>query len=133
VVIGFTPLKTRLQAIVDRRFKELRDPASDLEVFVTEVHHALSPPDRDRTLRRLLEVAVASYNASGGEIQVRVSNAAATRLTVGTTAGPASHRVVVTKDELQVTLVLFGSDPSRDSDILQTTLAAVLDEIGQSS
>ncbi|HKB27525.1 MAG TPA: hypothetical protein VKC59_00725, partial [Candidatus Limnocylindrales bacterium] len=58
VVIAFTPIKGRLQAFVDRRFKENRDPAHRLDEFVKEVAASLSSLDPPRTLRRFLGVVV---------------------------------------------------------------------------
>jgi hypothetical protein len=148
VVVGFTPLKTRLQAIVDRRYKEVPDPASALEAFVTEVRHALSPPDRDRTMRRLTEVAVESYQARGGEVQVRVAETPTRPITVGTMTdplshqasatagamtGPVTHRASATAGDLHATLVLVGADLSRDYTVLDAALVAVVDEIGRPS
>ena len=133
VVVGFTPLKTRLQAIVDRRFKEVRDPAPDLDAFVADVRNALSTPDGDRTFRRLTEVAVASYQARGGEVQMRVAKTPMRSMTVGTMAGPESHRASATAGDLHATLVLVGADPSRDYAVLDTALVAVVDEIGAPS
>jgi hypothetical protein len=133
VVVGFTPLKTRLQAIVDRRFKEVRDPASALEAFLTEVRHTLSAPDRDRTIRRFTEVAVESYYARGGEVSTHIASTPMRSISVGTITGQVSHRASATAGDLQATLVLVGADPSRDYEVLDQALVALVDEIGAPS
>jgi hypothetical protein len=74
VVTAFTPIKGRLQSLVDRRFKENRDPAARLNGFVTEVRASLSSPDPPRTLRRFLGVVVAACDLAGGRIELERPN-----------------------------------------------------------
>jgi hypothetical protein len=70
VVTAFTPIKSRLQSLVDRRFKENRDPAVRLDGFVADVRASLSSPDPPRTLRSFLRVVVAACDLSGGRIKL---------------------------------------------------------------
>jgi hypothetical protein len=70
VVTAFTPIKSRLQSLVDRRFKENRDPAAQLDSFVNEVLASLSSLDPPRTLRRFLGVVVAACDLPGGRIEL---------------------------------------------------------------
>jgi len=75
VVTAFTPIKSRLQSLVDRRFKENRDPAAQLDGFVKDVLASLSSLDPPRTLRRFLGVVVAACDLPGGRIELERSGA----------------------------------------------------------
>ena len=66
VVVVFTPVKNALQSIVDRRFKEIRDPTAPLGAFVARVQDGLWRLDPDLVVKRLLAVSVDSLAASGG-------------------------------------------------------------------
>ena len=68
VVVVFTPVKNALQSIVDRRFKEIRDPTAPLAAFVTRLQEGLWRLDPDLVARRLLAVSVDSLAASGGVV-----------------------------------------------------------------
>jgi hypothetical protein len=70
VVVGFTPLKTRLQAIVDRRFKEVRDPSTPLAEFVDALHGRMWPVKPAVALRHLLEVGIGALGATGGDVTI---------------------------------------------------------------
>jgi hypothetical protein len=65
-VAAFDPLKTRLQALVDKRFKEAPDPAKKLKAFEEQVRTRLYPIGVMQGTRRLLEEAVAAFEAKGG-------------------------------------------------------------------
>ena len=55
----FTPIKTRLQAIVDRRFRDVHDPLRRLADFSKQVETGIWVVDGRLALARLLEEAVA--------------------------------------------------------------------------
>jgi hypothetical protein len=141
VVAAVNPIKTKLQAIVDRRFKEVRDPAKELGAFVAEVHGSLSRPDRDRTLQRFLEAAVLAFAASGGEITLRTgerersfhaagpSDDGAQRLDAELEASQAPLRASAAAGNLGGELSLSGGDWSRGADTLAPAFAGVLGEL----
>jgi hypothetical protein len=66
VVALFTPLKERLQGLVDRRFKEHSDAGKRLHGFEEQVRKRMSAVDAGPITRRLLEDAVAAFEAKGG-------------------------------------------------------------------
>jgi hypothetical protein len=68
VVIVFTPAKNALQSVVDRRFKEVRDPTAPLAAFVARLQEGVWRLEPELVLRRLLSVSVDSLAASGGSI-----------------------------------------------------------------
>jgi hypothetical protein len=64
----FTPIKTRLQAVVDRRFRDEHDSLRQLGEFSKRVESGIWVVDRRLALERLLEEAVAALGAVGGQI-----------------------------------------------------------------
>ena len=135
VVTAFTPIKGRLQALVDRRFKENRDPAARLDAFVKEVQASLSALDSPRTLRRLLGVVVAACDLRGGRVELELPKTDPWSATEGelSTADPAVNASVPLGDGT-VRLVLApsrrtGSISPRDRKAIDRTLAAVVAEL----
>ncbi|MGH2406750.1 MAG: hypothetical protein ACRDF7_01560 [Candidatus Limnocylindrales bacterium] len=63
VVSFFTPVRTRLQRFVDRRFKEVGDPRVRLAEFVATIETGIWRLEPDAVLRRLLEVSAAALGA----------------------------------------------------------------------
>lgn len=63
-----TPIKTRLQAIVDRRVQDLHAPVRRLEDFSKRVSSGIWVVDARLALGKLLEEAVAAFDAEGGEV-----------------------------------------------------------------
>jgi hypothetical protein len=135
VVTAFTPIKGRLQSLVDRRFKENRDPAARLDGFVSEVRTSLSSPDTPRTLRRFLGVVVAACDLPGGRIELERPNA--DRWSVDEGEPSTSDPVVTVSAPLgtgTVSLVLSpsrrtGSISPRDRMAIDRALAAVVAEL----
>ena len=71
IAASFTSLRNWLQARVDRRFKEPRDPGPVLRKLVDEAQRSLARPDPERFARRLLDTAVEVTDARGGEVRLR--------------------------------------------------------------
>jgi hypothetical protein len=128
VVSAFTPVKTRLQAIVDRWFKEAHDPEAEFEAFVAEIHGTLGQPDLDRALHRFLEVAVAAFGASGGDLRLRGAGPErAFHTGEGSNAGLL--RASVTIATRRVDILLTGTDSGHDAAALESGLTSVMDEL----
>jgi hypothetical protein len=70
VVIVFTPAKNALQSVVDRHFKEVRDPTAPLAAFVDQLREGIWRLEPDLALHRLLAVAIDSLAASGGAVEL---------------------------------------------------------------
>ena len=62
----FTPIKSSLQAIVDRRFRDQVDARRRLEAYVNRIGSAEWRPDPARTLRGFLTVAIEALDTPGG-------------------------------------------------------------------
>jgi hypothetical protein len=68
VVAAFTPVKDWLQARVDKRFKEVPDPAKKLKTFGDQMRAVLQVIDVEQMTHRVLEEAVLAFDAQGGAI-----------------------------------------------------------------
>ncbi len=75
LVSTFTPLKNVLQGIVDRRFKDPREPLAPLQAFSNQVKAVEEVIDRKLAARRLLDEAVISLQASGGAVFLAMGGA----------------------------------------------------------
>ncbi|HET7011197.1 MAG TPA: hypothetical protein VFI11_10510 [Anaerolineales bacterium] len=65
---AFTPIRTRLQSAVDRRFKDVHDARGRLDALRTEVRQGLWVVSPVHASRRLLDEAVAAFDAEGGAV-----------------------------------------------------------------
>ncbi len=131
VVALFTPIKNRLQLVVDRRFKEASDPATRLRRFYEQVRGVVQVMDAEGIMRRLLEQSVAAFEAEGGAVYVQRNG----RLTLLSTSGAwndqVSMSVPLAHAGAQLGLLTLG--PRRggrdyspdDREVLDRTVAAV--------
>jgi hypothetical protein len=75
VVATFTPIKDRLQSLVDRRFKEAPESIRRLNTFGEQVRTRVSTVEANQIIRRLLEEAVIAFAATNGKAYVEVEGA----------------------------------------------------------
>lgn len=66
IVAVFTPIKERLQAFVDKRFKQAPESIRRLNLFADHVRSRVSTVEASQITRRLLEEAVSAFGAAGG-------------------------------------------------------------------
>jgi hypothetical protein len=71
VVAAFDPIKTALQKLVDRRFKEAPDPLKRLNGFGNQLQSVLLVFDAEQTARRFLDEAVAAFGAESGALHLK--------------------------------------------------------------
>ena len=64
----FTPIKTRLQAVVDKRFHDVHDPLRRLADFSKRIDAGIWIVDKRLALERLLEESMAALDAVGGQV-----------------------------------------------------------------
>ena len=64
----FTPIKNKLQTVVDKRFKESHDPISELAAFSKQVESVLDVIDAEQLTCKLLQEAVTAMGAEGGAV-----------------------------------------------------------------
>jgi hypothetical protein len=128
VVAAFNPIKTRLQAIVDRRFKDSHSPDAALDAFVLEVRQSLSPPDPQRSLTRFLETAVAAHRSTGGSVSVTTARRKPWTSTTGKPWHGPAMVAVAAAGPMTVRLEISRSDEFATTDALQAALEAVVAE-----
>jgi hypothetical protein len=135
VVTAFTPVKNRLQHVVDQRFKETRDPAARLEAFVGVVRDALSPLDARKTLRRFLAVVVEACDLPGGRVDLDAAGESEWTASVGDEPVEGQAMVVTAPAaKSAVRLVLSppertGAISARDRAAIEAALGAVAGEL----
>jgi hypothetical protein len=66
VASAFTPVRTWLQAAVDRRFKDVHDPARRLSALAEEITHGIWVLHPQQAAARLLTEAADAFGAVGG-------------------------------------------------------------------
>jgi hypothetical protein len=69
VVAMLTPVKNYLQTLVDRHFRESRDPAKELRKLSTETRSTLEVLDHDQFARRFLASVAGVLDAPGAALQ----------------------------------------------------------------
>lgn len=68
VVALFEPLKTGLQHLVDKRFKEARDPSKELRAFGDQVRAVVQVLRVEQLAQRLVDTATGAFDAQGGVV-----------------------------------------------------------------
>jgi hypothetical protein len=68
---AFTPVRTRLQTAVDRRFKDVHDPARRLRALAEEISQGIWVLHPRQATIRLLTEAVDAFGAEGGAAFLR--------------------------------------------------------------
>lgn len=136
VVSVFTPIRARLQRVVDRHFKETHDPSRPLAEYVAALEVRLGRIDPDIAMRRLLRVAVDALGASSGSVSI--GEGAGERLIATTGDAPVEPALeaVAGEDRTRVRLVVgprVGGAPYRDQDraTAGSALAAVAEALAQ--
>jgi hypothetical protein len=77
VVVAFTPIKNRLQSLVDRRFKEPRDPAAVLARFVEGLSDGPWVVDPLRAREQFAGAAESAFDAAGAGLYLGSAEAPA--------------------------------------------------------
>jgi hypothetical protein len=142
VVSTFEPIKRRIQAIVDRRFKPGDDPSARVHRLEQHFRTFVGALDPVRSMREVLAISVESHRATAGTITWRLASRPSATLTIRSSAAAAGTRdeagssdsiglrVAVTTPAAMATIELAGvaeSETSREA--LSSLLRAVLEEL----
>lgn len=103
VVTAFTPARNALQRLVDRRFKDPRDPQTRLAAFIKVLDGRLWSVDPDAAAEHLLKEVIDAYGAKAGRIEV-----ASARRTVRHATGDP-----ITDPALVVTVSAYADQQAR--------------------
>jgi hypothetical protein len=133
IVAAFTPIKTRLQILVDKRFKEAVDPRLRLQAFTTTLQQRLWPLDRRLALQRFVDLVVSALALPGGEADFERDR---TRLTARSGQPVPSDAVErwstsASSGASRVTLMLATKKAvsERDAQAVSEALAALVREL----
>jgi hypothetical protein len=109
IVAAFTPVKNGLQELVDKRFKEPPDPLRQLKAFGEQVRFRLAPLDAHQVMRRLLNVTVTAFDATGGAIYLQLDEPAQPIVTVGEWNGEATLHLPIADGDRQLGMLALGA------------------------
>lgn len=139
VVATFTPIKDRLQVLVDKRFKEPPAAVKQLKAFSDKVSTRLSAVDPGQLSYRFLEEAVTAFQAKGGAIYLSGSGDSQPFRTVGEWPQPVKlHLPIGTGNtsfgSIELGIRRDGQEYSpHDREILQQAVSVVALAISQDS
>ena len=105
---AFTPIRTRLQAVVDRRFRDAHDPLPRLSEFSRRVEGGIWVISPRLAMGRLLEAAVTAFGAVGGEAYWRVDGAEEAVVTLGEWSGEGHLVAPWTAQGITVARITLG-------------------------
>jgi len=133
IVAAFTPIKSRLQILVDRRFKEAGDPRVRLQAFTSTLEQRLWPLDRRLALQRFVELVVSALALPGGQAdferdQVRLTARSGQPVP---TDGAERWSTTASSGASRVTLAVVARRPvtQRDGQAVADALAALVQQL----
>ncbi|HET7419167.1 MAG TPA: hypothetical protein VFL27_02170, partial [Candidatus Dormibacteraeota bacterium] len=107
IVVGFTPVKNWLQAVVDRRMGK-HSPSTVLSEFSAEVEAVVSVIDVHRVARRLLDQAVTAFGARGAALFLGPAGSAAPLYSRGSIKGDGGIDVPLRYEDRLLGHLLLG-------------------------
>jgi hypothetical protein len=128
---AFTPIRTFLQTAVDRRFKDVHDSEHRLDALATEVREGLWVVSPVQASRRLLDEALAAFNAEGGAVYLRAGARERLSYKNGTWGGQAALTVPITSGKKDYGRLSLGRRhngagyTAADADLLNRTAGIV--------
>jgi len=133
IVAAFTPIKARLQILVDKRFKEATDPRARLQAFSTTLEQRLWPLDRRLALQRFVDLVVSALELPGGQVEFERDR---TRLTARSGEPVPAHgtdrwSTSASSGASRVTLTVAVMRPvtERDGQAVAEALAALVQQL----
>jgi hypothetical protein len=119
VVSVFTPIRARLQTLVERRFRETLDPSRPFADYLSALEVRLGRVDPDVSLRRLLFVAVGALDASSGSVSIGAGAGERLVTTIGAASFEVALAAVAGEGPTRVSLAVgsrVSGAPYRDQD-----------------
>jgi hypothetical protein len=132
IVAAFTPIKSRLQILVDKRFKEAGDPRVRLQAFRTMLEERLWPLDRELALQRFVDLVVSALALPGARVDFERDGL---RLTAKAgqpvpTDGSGRWAISASSGASRVTLAAtVGRVSGRDGQAVAEALAALVQQL----
>lgn len=139
VVAAFSPAKDRLQAIVDRRFREGPDPSKKLRIFEQEVKTRAAPVEAPQAIRRLLQEATSAFGANSGAAYVGNGSSMQLVCSIGHLEGEPALKAPLEIGGTRIGMIYLGNRskgagyPNGANDLLVQVAATVARAIQEDS
>jgi hypothetical protein len=130
---GFTPIRTRLQTVVDRRFRDGHDPIPRLAEFSKYIDGGIWVVDMRLAMERLLAAAIAAFDAVGGEVSWQSASQEQAVIAQGQWNGRGHLMALISAGGIPVGRIALGSRrngspyTSRDA----TTLSSAVESLSR--
>ncbi len=108
VAAASAPIKTRLQAFVDRQFKDVQDETREVRAFGEQVRTFVEMSDVDAVTRRLLDESARALGAQSGAVSLFVDGKAKVLHTVGSWRGEVQLALPLTVDGERFGMLMLG-------------------------
>lgn len=109
VVAAFTPVKDRLQAMVNRRFRDETEADRKIARFGERVRSRLSSVDAEQIIVRMTQEAVAVFGARGGAAYLEQGGDLILVQTIGEWKGQPELTVPLQKDGVRIGSIALGA------------------------
>jgi hypothetical protein len=109
VAMAFAPIRGRLQDLVDRRFRQARDPEKDLSQFDQQVQSSIKLSNRDQIVLHLLDTAALAFQVEGGAIYWGSEESAKLLCTYGSWNGTPQISVPIEVDGMRLGVLALGA------------------------
>jgi hypothetical protein len=132
-VSAITPIRTRLQAFLDRHLRKAPLHSEELERFATEARLVAAMAEAGAIGARFLHESVASLNASSGALNVRDGSGWRTAESVGNWTGRVELAVPITSGQDQLAVLLLGprTDGQAYGQAEADALGAIAPDVGR--
>ena len=127
VVSAFTPVKNRLQRLVDRRFRDSGNPAAVLGAYTNQLAEGSWTVERNRALRRFVRLVSEAYGAAGATVRVQEAAGSVRSASFGLNDRPPSLTVSTGSGPIMIVTTLTDLDgyhPRREADRATLTTAS---------
>lgn len=108
VVAAFTPIKDRLQTLVDKRFKEEDESAKRLRAFEKEIQSRVGAVEARPALRRLLNEAAEAFDAPSGEAYISSGSGLKLVCAIGELEGEPEVKTPVETGGTRIGVIYLG-------------------------
>jgi hypothetical protein len=104
----FTPIRTKVQELVDKRFKEAPDPQRKLKQFDQQLRTVCDVIREPEMLRRLLQASVVSFDAAGGAIYIDEAGQPTLTHITPDWYGPVALQIPIERDGVRTGWLALG-------------------------
>lgn len=131
----FTPIKNRLQALVDRHFGHVRDPMKELQAYADHLRSVVQVFDSGETARQFVEHAVDALHAVSGALYLRKDGGVVRVAEAGGTVDGAGLRIPMLANGEEVGFLSLSRRPHgaeyspEELEMLESTANHVADAI----